>query len=77
MFGASEDCSRTDSASVKEYYGARSFSQEGEERAMGREFWTNGYYVATVGERGNWQVVENYVKNQGKPKEELRQLKLF
>ena len=43
----------------------------------GGEFWTNGYYVTTVGERGNWQVVENYVKNQGKPKEELRQLKLF
>ena len=43
----------------------------------GGEFWTDGYYVATVGERGNWQVVENYVKNQGKPKEELRQLKLF
>ena len=43
----------------------------------GGECWTNGYYVTTVGERGNWQVVENYVKNQGKPKEELRQLKLF
>jgi putative transposase len=43
----------------------------------GGEFWADGYYVATVGERGNWQVVENYVKNQGKPKEELRQLKLF
>jgi putative transposase len=43
----------------------------------GGEFWTDGYYVATVGERGNWRVVENYVKNQGKPKEELRQLKLF
>ena len=43
----------------------------------GGEFWTDGCYVATVGERGNWQVVENYVKNQGKPKEELRQLKLF
>ncbi len=34
----------------------------------GGEFWTEGYYVATVGERGDWQVVEGYVKNQGKPK---------
>ena len=43
----------------------------------GGEFWTDGYYVATVGERGNWSVVEKYVQDQGKPKEELRQLKLF
>jgi len=31
----------------------------------GGEFWTDGYYVATVGKRGNWQIVEQYVKNQG------------
>jgi putative transposase len=43
----------------------------------GGEFWTDGYYVATVGERGNWTVVERYIKEQGKPKEELVQLKLF
>ena len=43
----------------------------------GGEFWTDGYYVATVGERGEWSVVERYVRNQGKPREELRQLKLF
>ncbi|MEK7835063.1 MAG: IS200/IS605 family transposase [Pseudomonadota bacterium] len=43
----------------------------------GGEFWTDGYYVATVGERGDWNVVERYVKSQGKPKDELRQLKLF
>ena len=41
------------------------------------EFWADGYYVATVGERADWGVVEPYVKNQGKPKEELRQLTLF
>ncbi|MEQ1778250.1 MAG: transposase [Nitrosomonas sp.] len=43
----------------------------------GGEFWTDGYYVATIGERADWGVVERYVKNQGKPKEELRQLELF
>ena len=43
----------------------------------GDEFWTDGYYVATVGERADWGVVERYVKNQGKPKEELRQLEFF
>ena len=31
----------------------------------GGEFWTDGYYAATVGERGNWSVVERYVKSQG------------
>lgn len=32
----------------------------------GGEFWTDGYYAATVGERGGWHVVERYVRNQGK-----------
>ena len=31
----------------------------------GGEFWTDGYYTATVGTGGNWAVVERYVKNQG------------
>jgi putative transposase len=36
----------------------------------GGEFWSDGYYVATVGERGDWGVVEKYVGRQGKnPKE--------
>ena len=43
----------------------------------GGEFWTDGYYVATVGERGDWKLVEEYVKSQGKPKEELRKLDLL
>ena len=43
----------------------------------GGEFWSDGYYVATIGERGNWGAVEKYVKNQGKPRSELKQLKLF
>ena len=43
----------------------------------GGEFWTDGYYVATVGERGDWGTVENYIQKQGKPKAELQQLKLF
>ena len=43
----------------------------------GGEFWTDGYYVATVGERANWDTVEKYVQKQGKPSIELRQLRLF
>jgi len=42
----------------------------------GGEFWSDGYYVATVGERGNWEAVEKYVRRQGKdPK--IAQLRLF
>lgn len=43
----------------------------------GGEFWTDGYYVATVGEKGNWKSVEEYIMRQGKPREELKQLSLF
>jgi putative transposase len=43
----------------------------------GGEFWTDGYYVATVGERANWETVEKYIQRQGKPKEDLKQIRLF
>lgn len=42
----------------------------------GGEFWSDGYYAATVGERGNWAVVEKYVLNQGKKPEDV-QLRLL
>ena len=42
----------------------------------GGEFWSDGYYVSTVGERGDWKVVERYVKNQGKELE-AKQLRLL
>ena len=35
------------------------------EELWGGEFWSDGYYVATVGERNNWETVAKYVKNQG------------
>ena len=49
----------------------------------GGEFWTRGYYVGTVGEHGDEQVISRYVKNQGRNYEgyekiyENRQLELF
>ena len=43
----------------------------------GGEFWSDGFYMATVSERGNWSVVEQYVASQGKTKEEQRQLRLL
>lgn len=34
-------------------------------RLWGGEFWADGYYVATVSEHGNEEVISNFVKNQG------------
>ena len=42
----------------------------------GGELWSDGYYAATVGERGNWSVVEKYIRDQGK-QPEIEQLRLF
>jgi REP element-mobilizing transposase RayT len=49
----------------------------------GGEFWTKGYYIGTVGEHGDEQVITNYVKNEGRNPEgytkicENKQLELF
>lgn len=39
-----------------------------EEKIMGRGFWTDGYYVATVSGHGNEQIISKYVKEQGQEK---------
>ena len=42
----------------------------------GGEFWADGFYLATVSERGNWRMVERYVSSQGKTTNES-QLRLL
>ena len=42
----------------------------------GGEFWTDGYYVSTIGEGANKEVIEKYIERQGKTSEEV-QLKIF
>ena len=42
----------------------------------GGEFWSDGYYAATVGEKGNWKVVEEYIRKQGKKPDDVN-LRLF
>jgi len=32
----------------------------------GGEFWTDGYYIGTVSNRGSRKTIENYIKKQGK-----------
>ena len=42
----------------------------------GGEFWTDGYYFATVSGRGDRKVIEKYIENQGRA-EDIKQLRLF
>ncbi|MDR2580566.1 MAG: IS200/IS605 family transposase [Fibromonadaceae bacterium] len=50
-------------------------------KLWGGEFWSDGYFVATVGRHGNEEAISRYVKNQGKEAEYKRvlvqQLSLF
>ena len=42
----------------------------------GGELWTDGFFVATIGEGGNRDTIKKYVEQQGR-REEYSQLKLF
>ena len=47
----------------------------------GGEFWTDGYYVGTVGKNATERVIKQYIQNQGQEQEykqlHVQQLKLF
>jgi putative transposase len=43
----------------------------------GGEFWSDGYYLATVSDRGNWDAVRRYVEDQGKTTGKNFQLSLW
>ena len=62
------------SITAREIFGKR---PEVKKELWGGEFWSDGYYVATVGERANWETVEKYIERQGKAQEELKQIRLF
>ena len=49
---------------------------EVKKQLWGGEFWTDGYYIATVSGKGDKKVIEQYIKNQGRTAD-LKQLKLF
>lgn len=46
---------------------------EVKKKLWGGEFWSDGFYVATVSEHGNENVIANYVKNQGNEYNKLYQ----
>lgn len=45
----------------------------------GGQFWTSGYYINTVGQYANEEVIRNYVKEQGKEYKQIHrdQLRLL
>ncbi len=52
---------------VKSIVGREVFARcpEVKKKLWGGNFWSSGYYVATVSEHGNKEIIANYVKNQG------------
>ena len=54
---------------------------EVKKKLWGGEFWSDGYYVSTVGKHGNESVIGNYVREQGRAEEykklQSKQLLLF
>ena len=42
----------------------------------GKEFWTDGYYIGTVSNRGDRKTIEEYIRKQGEKPEDV-QLNLF
>ena len=66
---------------IKSITGKEMFRLHPEVKRMlwGGEFWTDGYYLNTVGHYGNEKIIREYVKNQGKEYKQIyrNQLKLF
>ena len=54
---------------------------EVKKQLWGGEFWTDGYFIGTVGKHGNEDVIKKYIRNQGEEVEYERlyeeQLNLF
>jgi putative transposase len=38
---------------------------EVKKQLWGGQFWTDGYFISTVGQHGNESVIKNYIQNQG------------
>lgn len=63
---------------IKSISGKKVFEEipEVKKDLWGGEFWTDGYYIATISGKGNKQVIEKYIQNQGRGKD-LEQVRLF
>ena len=63
---------------IKSISGKKVFQEAPEikKELWGGEFWTDGYYISTISGKGNKQVIEKYIRNQGRDKD-IEQLKMF
>ena len=43
-------------------------------RLWGGEFWSKGYFLNTVGQYANEEVIQEYIKNQGREKKQYKRL---
>jgi putative transposase len=52
---------------------------EVKKKLWGGEFWTDGYFISSVGQHGNEETIKQYIQNQGSQYEQLHreQLNLF
>ena len=63
---------------IKSISGKKAFQEvpEIKKELWGGEFWADGYYISTISGKGNKQVIEKYIRNQGRDKD-IEQLKMF
>lgn len=63
---------------IKSITGRRIFEEvrEIKKELWGGEFWTDGYYIATISGRGDKRIIEEYIRKQGREKD-IKQLQLF
>ena len=54
------------SITAREIFAAR---PEVKKKLWGGEFWSAGYYISTVGQHGNEQMISKYIKQQGRENE--------
>ncbi len=47
---------------------------EVKEKLWGGEFWTDGYYINTVGRYGNRDIIRNYIAEQGRNEKDYKQI---
>ena len=59
---------------IKSITGKEVFARHPEvkKKLWGGQFWSDGYFVSSVGKSGNEEVIASYVKNQGQEKEYKR-----
>ena len=66
---------------IKSITGKEVFAKHAEVKKIlwGGHFWTSGYYINTVGQYGNEEVIRNYVEKQGMKYQKVfrQQLSLF